>query len=61
MFRFSISRYRGLSGNHGNSRSWKKVGTTTRERNKGQYSSWKKDMTSEKDMTSIPSPSQSSS
>lgn len=36
---FSISRYLGLSGNHGNSINWMKVGTTTTERNRGQCSS----------------------
>lgn len=39
MFRFSISRYLGLSGNQGNNMSCMNVGTTTRERNKGQCSS----------------------
>jgi len=38
-FPFSISRYRGLSGNHGNSISWTIVGNTTRERSRGQCSS----------------------
>lgn len=38
-FLFSISRYRGLSGNHGNSISWNMVGITTRDRKRGQCSS----------------------
>lgn len=39
MFPFSINRYRGLSGNHGNSISWMAVGNTTRDKSRGQYSS----------------------
>ncbi len=39
MFRFSINKYLGLSGNHGNNMSCMNVGTTTRERNRGQCSS----------------------
>lgn len=38
-FPFSINRYRGLSGNHGNSISWTSVGNTTRDRSRGQCSS----------------------
>lgn len=39
LFAFSINKYRGLSGNHGNSISWIAVGNTTRDKSRGQYSS----------------------
>jgi len=39
IFFFSINRYRGLSGNHGNSISWIAVGIMMRDSSRGQYCS----------------------